>query len=797
MSSSCDGEPVTPLSGAATSLPSGRREDHRLVTGQGQYAGDLNFENVAYAVMVRSPHAHAAIREIDTAQAKTQPGVLAVLTAADALADNLRPIPHATGSSKTGSDVPLAHRDGSERLITQQWPLPLRRARFAGEAVTMVVAETPAQAQDAAEAVAIDWEPLAATVLAADALQIGAPQLWDHIPGNRTLEAHLGDEAATQAAFARAAHRVRLASWVQRVTGVHMEPRAVSATWDETAKLYTVYASHGIGVVQFRDELAAVLGVSHDQVRVIAPRDIGGNFGTRNATYPEFALVAWAARRLRRPVTFRAERSEAFLSDFQGRDLHVDAELALDGAGNFLALRSVNTANNGAYTTSFVPLNKGAQLMSSLYRIPVAHVIARAAVTNTPATIPYRSAGRPEAIYTIERLIDLAASQCGFDRVELRRKNMIAAAAQPYRNPLGVTYDNGDYAGVMDRALELSDWAGFPERRALSRARGFCRGIAIANYIETTSGAPRERAEILVRPDDRIDLILGTLSTGQGHETTFPQLLAEWFGVPPTMIALRTGDTEFVTAGGGTHSGRSLRLASLVMHQATTEIMAKAHRIAAALFETDAADLAFEGGHFRIKGTDLTRGIFQVARVALDDPKVSKELQGPLSATSDQTRPGLGFPYGAAVCEVEVDPDTGAVAVRRYTSVDDVGRALNPMILHGQTHGGIAQGLGQALFEQCVFDAETGQNLSGSFMDYAIPRASDLPAMTTALSEVPAASHPLGFRPGSEGGTTPALGVTINAIVDALSEFGVRHIEMPATPQKVWQAIREARTRPA
>lgn len=776
-------------------MPSGRREDHRLVTGRGQYADDLKHAHVAHAVMVRSPHAHAAIRSIDTSVAKALPGVLAVLTASDALADGIAPIPHATGSSKTGSDVRLAHRDGSERIITQQWPLPLQRARFAGEAVAMVVAETLAQAQDAAEAVSIDWEPLAAIVQAADALKAGAPLLWDHIPGNCTLEAHLGDEAATEAAFARAAHRVRLASWVQRVTGVHMEPRAVSATWDETARLYTVYASHGIGVVQFRDELAAVLGVAHDQVRVVAPLDVGGNFGTRNATYPEFALVAWAARRLRRPVTFRAERSEAFLTDFQGRDLDIDAELALDDSGKFLALRSINTANNGAYTTSFVPLNKGAQLMSSLYDIPVAHVVARAAVTNTPATIPYRSAGRPEAIYAIERLIDLAASQCGFCRVELRRRNMIAAAEQPYRNPLGVTYDNGDYTGVMDRVLALSDWAGFPERRALSRRRGLCRGIAIANYIETTSGAPRERAEILVRPDDRIDVILGTQSTGQGHETTFPQLLAEWFGVPPTTIQLRTGDTEFVKAGGGTHSGRSLRLASLVMHQATAEITAKAHRIAAALFETDVADLAFEGGHFRIKGTDLTLSIFQVARAALDDPKVPEELRGPLTATSDQTRPGLGFPYGAAVCEVEVDPQTGAVAVQRYTSVDDVGRALNPMILHGQTQGGIAQGLGQALFEHCAFDPQTGQNLSGSFMDYAIPRASDLPSMTTELSEVPAASHPLGFRPGSEGGTTPALGVTINAIVDALTEFGVRHIEMPATPQNVWQAIVDVNSR--
>jgi aerobic carbon-monoxide dehydrogenase large subunit len=776
-------------------FPSARREDRRLVTGRGQYADDLHLPHAACAVMVRSPHAHAAIRSIDVTDARAHPGVLTVLSGADALADELQPIPHQTGSSKIGSDMPLAHRDGSERLVTQQRPLPVGRVRFVGEAVAMIVAETLAQARDAAEAVVIDWEPLPAVAHAIDALKDNAPQLWDHIPGNRTIEAHLGDEAATAAAFASAAHRVRLTSWVQRVTGVHMEPRAVVAEWDQTQQLYTVHASHGIGVVQMRDELAVVLGVPKERVRVIAPGDVGGNFGTRNATYPEFALVAWAARRLRRPVAFKAERSEAFLSDFQGRDLQIDAELALDAEGNFLALRSVNTANNGAHTTSFVPLNKGAQLMPSLYRIPVAHVVARAAVTNTPATIPYRSAGRPEAIYAIERLVDLAARQCDFERVALRRRNIVGGPEQPYRNPLGVTYDNGDYEGVMQKALDLSDWAGFPARREESRARGLCRGIAIGNYIETTSGAPRERAEILVRPDKTIEVIIGTQSTGQGHETAFPQLVAEWFGVSPAAVVLRTGDTSFVKAGGGSHSGRSLRQASVVMHRATTDILDKSRRIAAVLFEVDAADVVFAEGSFSIAGTDRVLDIFRVARAAAEESTLPDELKGPLAAISDQTRPGLAFPYGAAVCELEVDPETGALAIQRYTSVDDVGRALNPMILHGQTHGGIAQGIGQALFEQCWFDPESGQNLSASFMDYALPRAADLPSFTTALSEVPASSHPLGFRPGSEGGTTPALAVTVNAIVDALAEFGVTHVEMPATPSRIWQAIVAAKAR--
>jgi aerobic carbon-monoxide dehydrogenase large subunit len=774
-------------------FPSHRREDLRLVTGRGQYADDLCLPHTARAVMVRSPHAHAAILGMDFADALQFPGVLAVLSGGEALADGLQAIPHATGSSKIGSDMPLIHRDGSERLVTRQRPLPIERARFVGEAVAMVVAETLAEARDAAEAVVIDWEPLPAVAHAIDALKDDAPQLWDHVPGNRTLEAHLGDEAATDAAMRRATHRVRLTSWVQRVTGVHMEPRAVVAAWDETEELYTVHASHGIGVVQMRDELAVVLGVPNERVRVIAPQDVGGNFGTRNATYPEFALVAWAARRLRRPVAFKADRSEAFLSDFQGRDLHIDAELALDAEGNFLALRSVNTANNGAYTTSFVPLNKGAQLMPSVYRIPVAHVVARAAVTNTPATIPYRSAGRPEAIYAIERLIDLAARQCGFNRIALRRRNIIGRPEQPYHNPLGVIYDNGNYEGVMQTALDLSDWAGLPARRDVSRARGLCRGIAIANYIETTSGAPRERAEILVRSDKTIEVIIGTQSTGQGHETAFPQLVAEWFGVSPRAVLLRTGDTAFVKAGGGTHSGRSLRQASVVMHRATTDIIDKGQRIAAALFETDVADVSFASGCFRVTGTDRVIDIFQIARAATEETALPDELKGPLRAISDQTRAGLAFPYGAAVCELEIDPETGMLTIQRYVSVDDVGRALNPMILHGQTHGGIAQGVGQALLEQCWFDPASGQNVSASFMDYAMPRATDLPTFITALSEVPARSHPLGFRPGSEGGTTPALAVTINAIVDALADFGVTHVEMPATPSQIWQAIAAAK----
>lgn len=769
-----------------------RREDGRLLTGQGGYADDLRLEGAAHMAIIRSPYPHAEIGTIDVEAAAAMPGVLAIRSGADVEASGLRPLLHATGSSRGGSDMPLANRDGSERRTQPQAALPRDRARFVGEAIVMVVAETPLQARDAAEALEIDWAPLPFTTQAIDALRPGAPQLWSEIPGNLTIEGDIGDPQATTEAFSGAHHRVTFTSQINRVTGVHMEPRAVSATWDEEAG-YIVHASHGVGVVQLRDELAQALNEPRDRVRVIAPRDVGGNFGTRNATAVEFVLAAWAARLIGRPVRWVADRTESFLSDFQGRDLHVDAELALDADGRFIGLRSVNTANNGAYPTSFVPLNKGAQLMSSVYRIPAAHIVARAAVTNTPATIPYRSAGRPEAIYAIERLIDRAARQCGFDRIALRRLNLVTPQEQPYRTATGVTYDNGDYATAMDTAIARIDWENFPQRRAEAAARGQCRGIAVSPYIETTSGAPRERAEIVVNPDGHIDVIIGTQSTGQGHETSFPQVVGEMLGVSHELVHMRTGDTAFVSAGGGSHSGRSMRLGSIVMREAALAVVERARSIAAALAETDPAQIEVGREGLRAPGANRPLTLFELARAALEDPRVPPELRGALAATSDRVTPGLAFPFGAAACEVEVDPETGVTRFVHYVSVDDVGRAVNPLIIDGQTHGGIAQGVGQALMEQVWFDPETGQNLSASFQDYAIPRANDLPMFDTELQETPAPGHPLGVRPGGEGGTTPALGLVMNAILDALSVFGVEHLEMPATPLRVWEAIRTAR----
>ncbi len=771
-----------------------RKEDWRLVTGQGQFADDLDLPGALHAAFVRSPHAHANIRALDSTAALAQAGVVAVLSAQDAKADGLQFITHATGGSKIGSDRPLLFADGSERIITQHFPLASERVRYPGEIVAVVIATSSAHAEAGAELVQIDYEALPSVSQAVDALKPDAPQIWPHVPGNLCLDAQLGDAAATDKIFAKAKHCVKLVTQIQRVTGVHLEPRAAAAIWDETQHSLILHASHGIGVVQMRTEIAAALSMPIDKVRISAPGDVGGNFGTRNATYPEFVLIAWAARRLKSTVRQVTSRTEAFLTDFQGRDLHVEMELALDAQGHFLALRSSNISNLGAHTASFVPLNKGLQLMTSVYAIGQAHLRGRAALSNTPSTIPYRSAGRPEAMYAMERLIDLAALRCGFDRVDLRRRNLIPASAMPYRNAAGVTYDNGDYRAAMERALELGDWASFEARRQAALAQGKLRGIGIANYVETTSGAPRERAELLITPEGRIELIIGTQASGQGHETSFSMLVSDWLGVDFERVDVRYGDTQFVIAGGGSHSGRSMRFASLVIRQASTDILERARQIAARLLETASEDLHFAEGRFTINGTDRSVDLFTIAAQAQSNADLPEDLRGPLQAMSDQITPGLAFPYGAQVCEIEIDPQTGHWTIIRYVAIDDVGVAVNPLILHGQTHGGIAQGAGQALMEQCVFDRSSGQMLSASFMDYAMPRAADFPSFITELSETPASSHPLGLRPGGEGGTTPALGVCMNAIMDALRSLGVEHFDMPATPYRIWTAIERAQS---
>jgi len=781
--------------GIGKSVP--RREDSRFLTGAGRYAADFSLPGQAYACVVRSPHAHARIVKIDAADACASPGVLAVLTGGDAAADGLRPIPHSPVPSNP-HEVPLKSRDGSPFFIAPHPILARDAVRYVGEPVAFVVAETLCQAVDAAERVEVSYEPLLSVARSRDALLPGAPPVWGQHASNLCIDSEAGDEAATEVVFARAAHVVRLDTTVNRVTGVPMELRAAVGAYDEARAQFAVYTSAGGGVTRHRDDIAGALAVAKDAVRVVSG-DVGGNFGIRNNTCPEFVLVAWAAQRIGRPVKWVCERREAFLTDFHGRDLVSEAELALDRDGNFLALRGVNTSNLGASAISFVPLAKGIAVSSSVYRIPASHMRGVGVVTNTAPTSAYRSAGRPEVMFVLERLIDIACRRHGFDRLELRRRNLVIPEAMPYRNPLGLVYDSGDYPAALRRAAELGDWAGFEGRRAKARRHGRCRGVGIALSVELNTGGPRERAEITINPlgnpAGEVELVLGTMSAGQGHETSFAQIVSEWLGVEPEQVRLVTGDTDRVQAGGGSASARSMRLGAWVIAHAADQIVEKGRQIAAELLEVAEADLDFAQQRFLVKGTDRSIGLFEAAAAALGND-LPPELRGPLMGICDQVMSVPSFAYTSAVCEVEVDPETGVVEIAAYTSIDDCGRAVNPMLIHGQSHGGIAQGIGQALWEQCFYDPASAQLLSGSLMDYAMPRADSLPLFQTEISKVPSTTNPLGMRGGSEGGITPGLAAVINAIVDALAEFGIEHIELPATPERVWRAIGGARRQP-
>lgn len=762
--------------------PRQRVEDLRLLTGQGRYAGDFFPNKLCHAALVRSPHAHARILSIDVSIALATQGVLAVLSGADAAADGLGAIPH--NPDWTGPpDAELRLPKNFKVYLTENAPLPRDTVRYVGEAVVLVVAETAALASEAAELVEVNYAPLQPTVQARDAMAPDAPRLWPNCPNNLALTCDVGDRDATDRAFGKAAYTIALDSWIHRVTGSPMEPRAVVGEYDPARDHYTLRAGSGRGVVQTRERLALTLGVPVENCRAVFG-DMGGNFGTRNAFTPEFALMPWAARRVGRPVKWTATRQECFLSDYQARDLTSDAELALDEEGNFLGLRGVNILNLGAYTVYFWPLRKGLSMMQSIYRIPAVHFEGHAVLTNTAPIAVYRSAGRPEAIFMIERLIDLAAVQCGFDRIELRHRNLITPDAMPFINSVGVTYDSGDYPACMAQALAAADWDGFAERRKESSNRGRCQGIGIANYIEVTSGIPRERVELNVCDDGTVEMIAGTMSSGQGHETSFPQLICEWLQIPFDNVRYAANDTDYVSIGGGSHSGRSMRLVSIAASEAVEALLTKGKKVAARILQASETDITYAEGTFEAPGGACV-GLWEAAAASPNG----------LSSIGDITSRAGGYPYGSHVCEVEVDPETGQTEILRWTAVDDVGLAVNPLILHGQAHGAVAQGLGQALMETIHYDQQSAQLLTGSFMDYAIPRSITTPPIDTIVTQVPASSHPHGIRPGGEGGTTPALGVIINALVDALSDYGVSHIEMPATPQRVWQAIQSAKQR--
>jgi carbon-monoxide dehydrogenase large subunit len=775
--------------------PVRRKEDARLVVGAGQFSDDVDLPRQARAFVLRSCHAHARIKSIATERAKALKGVLAVLTGADLKADGVKPIPPDASTTmpyeaqRRLPDVVLVHR-GGPLLQTPYYPLAVDKVRYVGEGVALVVAETLAIAKDAAELVEIDYEVLAPTTDTAQAAEAAAPRLWDEARSNILVDAEVGDAAATDKAFANAAHVVTLETWVQRVTGVPMEARAALGNYDKQSGRYFLHAGSG-GVVRQKAELAMMLGVKPEDVRVVA-YDIGGNFGTKNSIFAEFPLVLWASKRVGRPVKFVCERSEAFLSDYQGRDLVAKVELALDQRGHFLAMRGSHLSNIGGYSSSIVPLRKGVSIFSGVYRVPVAYYRACAVLSNTMPTIPYRSAGRPEAMFIMERLCDLAAHKTGIDRIEIRRRNLVAPEQLPYRTPFGVTYDNGNYEEAMNRSMAMAEWDAFRKRRAESKKQGKLRGIGLANYIELTMGYPREWSQVKVSPSGEVEVAVGTLSSGQGHETSFAQCVSEWLGVPFESVRLVQGDTDIVPVG-GSHSGRSMRMAGVCMGNAANGVIERSRQIAAHMLEVEPDDVEFSAGSFKARGSGRAVGIFEVARAAQELNDLDDALRGPLVAESDVSFTAGGYPYGCAVCEVEIDPQTGAIEITRYCATDDVGRAINPMILHGQTHGGIAQGVGQALWEQCVTDPASGQVMTGSFMDYAMPRADMLPSFTTDLMEIPSPSNPLGVRAGGEGGTTPALAAVINAVVDALREYGVTHMDMPATPERIWRAIEDGK----
>ncbi len=780
--------------GTGIGQPVVRKEDQRLLTGQGRYTDDVNLPGQAYAVMVRSPHAHARIVSIDTAAALEVPGVLLVLTGADAVKEGIGSMSH--GADIVGKmDVPLANRDGTPRRTTPHLLLPPDKARYVGVAVAAVIAESVGAAQEAADLLEIEYEPLEAVTVTAAAVSDSAPLVWEDRNSNLCVDGDFGDRAATDAAFKTAAHVAKATIWINRVTSVPMEPRSAVSDYDTKTGKLTMYCGAD-GSVRRKREFAQIFGMEEHKVRVIA-RDVGGNFGSRNWNYAEYGITAWASRKLGRPVKWTAMRSEGLISDYMGRDLYAEAELALDKDGKFLALRSDHVSNIGGYVVNYTPLNKSCELLSSVYHIPVGYVRGRGVLSNTSPTAPYRSAGRPEAMLIMERLIEVAAREFGFDKVELRRKNLIPESAMPYKNPLGLTYDSGDYEEAMDRVLKMSDWGGFPARKTEAKARGKLRGIGLSNYIEVTTGAPRERTDITVLPEGSVEVVIGTTAAGQGHETSFAQCIVDFLGVPFESIKLITGDTDIVKEGGGSHSARSMRMAGIVMGQASDIIIAKAIKIAAHVFEASVEDVEFTGGRFRVKGTDKAMQIFEVAKAARDNKTLPEDLKGPLAGTSDDMLRVPGFPYGAQTCEVEIDPETGILTLINIAAVDDVGTAINPLILHGQTHGGIVQGFGQALMEQCYYDPESGQMLTGSFMDYAMPHADSFPSFKTDIMEVPSPTNKLGVRGGGEGGTTPALAVVVNAIVDALADYGVTDIEMPATPERIWRAIHERGYRPS
>jgi len=770
--------------------PVRRLEDPRLLTGRGTFIDDRREPGEAHAILVRSPHAHARILGIDAAAAQAMPGVLAILTGADLDADGIGGIPSEFVPPKFGpsgiEDCPV---------LRPHFPaLGLDRVRFCGEGVALVVAESVAEAKDAAELIIVDYEPLAAIVGIEEARRPQAPRLHDAAPGNQSFAWEAGDKPAVDAAMARAHHVARVELVNNRVIIGAMETRGALGLFDAKTGRLTLYAAtqmpHGL-----RYDLAKyVLRVPETAIRVVVG-DVGGGFGAKNSLYPEQVLVLYAARKLGRPVRWIGERGESFLGDYMGRDNATCGELALDRDGRILALRVSTAANLGAYLSPEGPLSptSNTPALAGVYRTPAIHVTVTGVFTNTAPVDVYRGAGRPEAIYLLECLIDAAARELGMDVVEFRRRNLVAPEHLPFKTALGLVYDSGEFERVLDAALARADWPGFADRRSESARRSKLRGIGFAHYCERVAGNWAETSRIELTREGRAIAYLGAMSNGQGHETAFAQLVAARLGLSIDQVEVVEGDTDRVATGHGTGGSASLGIAGGALEIAMRAMLARAQQIASELLETAPADIAFDDGRFVVVGTDRAVPLKEVARAAFEARFTPPGGKPGLGENGDYRPPSPTFPNGCHVAEVEIDPETGALAILRYTMVHDFGRVLNPLLVEGQLHGGVAQGLGQAGFEHVVYDASSGQLLSGSFMDYCLPRAEDLPDLDFVERSTPSPTNPLGIKGCGEAGAAGAPPALINAVMNALAPLGVTQIDMPATPERLWRAIRDAR----
>jgi carbon-monoxide dehydrogenase large subunit len=779
--------------------PVRRKEDYRFITGQGTYTDDINRPGQAYAYFLRSPHAHAKIRKIDTSAAKSSPGVLGVFTGADLAADKVGGL--ICGWTVTG-------KDGTPHKAPPHPVIAVDTVRCVGDQVALVVAETREQARDAAEKISVDYQELPAVVDPAATIKPGAPQLHAEAPGNLCYDWDFGDKAATEAAFSKAAHVVKLDLVNNRLSPNAMEPRVAIGEYDRATDTLTCYSTSQNPHVLRLIMCAFIFGMPEHKMRVVAP-DVGGGFGSKIFCYAEEVACVWATRKVNRPVKWTSDRTEAFLTDAHGRDHVTHAELALDANGKFLALRASTIANMGAYLSTFassVPSYLYALLLAGQYTTPAIYAEVKAVFTNTTPVDAYRGAGRPEATYVVERLVELAARQLKIDPVEIRKRNFIPPNAFPYQTPVAVAYDSGQYALSMDEALKLVDYKGFPARRAASEAQGKLRGIGFASYIEACGIAPSsvvgslgagvglwESASIRFNPTGSVSVFTGSHSHGQGHETTFAQVVSDKLGVPIEQVEIVHGDTQRVPMGMGTYGSRSLAVGGSAIVRAADKLIAKGKKIAAHLLEAAVEDIEYDKGIFKVAGTDKQVNMQQVCFTAYVPHKYPADLEPGFEENGFYDPSNFTYPAGTHIAEVEVDPGTGHVTIAKWVAVDDFGKVINPLIVEGQVHGGVAQGVGQALLEQVIYDKQSGQLLTGSMMDYCLPRAEDLPSYTVATTETPCPHNPLGVKGCGEAGAIAAPAALMNAITDAL---GVE-IDMPATPEKVWRAAQGRVTRQA